>query len=62
MEWKVIKIEVGVSTCIVGSRREEIIEVHVPENATDQEIEEIKSEAAKEWLYENIDFGWCDVK
>ena len=62
MNWKVLKIEVGVSTYIVGSRREGIIEVYVPENATDQEIEEIKSEAAKEWLYENIDFGWRDAE
>lgn len=55
---KEIKFKVSVSTMYVGSLVSDEISVNVPEDATEDEIEEIVGEEAKEWLWENINFGY----
>ena len=59
---KVIKIKVQVSTRYVGSRVEDELEVYVDDNATEQEIETAKEDAARDWMFDQIDWGWQDVE
>lgn len=59
---KVIKITVQVSTRYVGSRVEDELEVYVADDATEQEIETAKEDAAREWMFDQIDWGWQDVE
>lgn len=59
---KVIKITVQVSTRYVGSRVEDKLEVYVADDATEQEIEKAKEDAAREWVFDQIDWGWQDVE
>ena len=59
---KLIKITVQVSTRYVGSRVEDELEVYVDDNATEQEIETAKEDAAREWMFDQIDWGWQDVE
>jgi hypothetical protein len=59
---KVIKIAVQVSTRYVGSRVEEVIDVYVEDDATEKEIEQAKDDTAMEWMFEQIDWGWSDIK
>lgn len=53
-----IKLEVYVSTNKFGSETRDVIEIEIPENATPNEIEQIKEDAAREWMYENIEWGY----
>lgn len=59
---KVIKITVQVSTRYVGSRVEDELEVYVADDATEKEIETAKEDAAREWMFDKIDWGWQDVE
>jgi hypothetical protein len=55
---KKIKLNFYVSTNIVGSQKEEIIEIEVDENLTKQEVNDIIEEEYKEWMYNNLDTCW----
>lgn len=59
---KAIKILVQVSTRYVGSRVEDELEIYVEDDATEQEIETAKEDAAREWMFDQIDWGWQDVE
>jgi hypothetical protein len=59
---KIIKIYVFVSTCYVGSKVEGTIEVYVEDNATDKEIEQAKEDAAREWMFEQIEWNWQNIE
>ncbi|MBL0317483.1 MAG: hypothetical protein IPP69_17630 [Flavobacteriales bacterium] len=59
---KVIKITVQVSTRYVGSQVEDELEVYVADDATEQEIETAKEDAAREWVFGQIDWGWQDAE
>lgn len=58
---KVIKVMANVSTRYIGSRCEDEIEVYVDDNATDEEIEKAKEAAVREWMFEQINWGWTDI-
>ena len=58
---KTIKIRLNVSTIYVGSNYEEEIEFEVEDDATEEEIQAEKEEIAKDWLFENVNWGWIDV-
>jgi hypothetical protein len=59
-----MKIKISVSTGLVGSRREE--EVEVPdqdlEGLSQEEQEKYLDEYAQEWLWSHIDFAWSRVE
>lgn len=58
---KTIKISVFVNTGYVGSQREDEIDVYIDDNATEEEIERAKEDTAREWMFENIDWGYYDI-
>ncbi len=58
---KVLKIKVWVSTRYVGSDRTDEIEVYIDDDATEKEIESAKEDAAREWMFEEIEWGWGDL-
>lgn len=58
---KVIKIIVSVSTRYVGSKVEDELEIYIDNNATKEEIEIAKEDATREWMFEQINWGWKDV-
>ena len=58
---KTIKIRLNVSTIYVGSNYEEEIEFEVEDDATEEEIQAEKEEIVKDWLFENVNWGWIDV-
>jgi hypothetical protein len=59
---KTIRILVSVSTRYVGSKVEEEIEVYVDDDATEQEIEQAKEDTAREWMNEEIEWGYGEVQ
>lgn len=54
----IIEFKVSVSTCYVGSKVSDVLTIEVDDDATQEEIELLKEEVAKEWLWSNIDFYW----
>jgi divalent metal cation (Fe/Co/Zn/Cd) transporter len=54
----IIKFQVYVSTRYVGSKVSVTLELDIDDDATSEEIEKEKEELAKEWLWQNIEFGW----
>jgi hypothetical protein len=58
---KTVTIKVNVSTGYVGSNVEDDVLVYLDEDATEKEIEEAKEVAAREWMFEQIEWGWKDV-
>lgn len=55
------RIKVSLSIGFAGAVHKNIIDVEIPEDATEKEVEEIKEEAAKEWAFNYIDIGWSDL-
>jgi hypothetical protein len=39
-----------------------VIDVYVEDDATEKEIEQAKDDTAMEWMFEQIDWGWSDIK
>lgn len=58
----IVKIKLFVGTRYLGSDVTEEIEVEYPDNATEKEIEEIKEKEFQDWLWDNINCGWEDIK
>lgn len=56
------KFEFSVSTRYVGSEVEETIEIEIPDDATENEIEEIVQQRYDDWLWNNIDTNWEETK
>jgi hypothetical protein len=54
----IIKFDVYVSTRYVGSDVKDTLELDIHDDATPEEIEQAKEELARDWLYENINWGW----
>jgi len=59
---KVIRIAVQVSTRYVNSGVEDEINVYVEDDATEKEIEQAKEDAAREWMFEEIEWGYQDIE
>jgi len=59
-----IKIEVYVSTNLVGSEVTDIIEFddNAFEGLTDSERDDMMNEAAREWMFEHIEWGFDVLK
>lgn len=57
---KIVKINVFVSTNRQGSDVKDTIDVHIDDTWTSEQIEEEKERVTREWMYENIDWGWND--
>lgn len=57
-----VSIDVFVSTKYLGSTVKDTIEIEVDDDATPSEIEREKEQAAKEWMFDNIDWSWVDSK
>lgn len=55
---KTIKVMANVSIRYAGS---EEVEVYVDDDATHEEIEKAKKKAVREWMFEQIEWGWCDI-
>jgi len=56
-----IKIKVFVSTNRLGSEIEDEIQLSVPDNFTEKQIEDAKDKVTKDWMFEQIEFCWSDV-
>jgi hypothetical protein len=55
---KKIKVNFYVSTNVVGSEKEEVVEIEVDENLTEQEVNDIIDEEYTEWMYNELDSCW----
>lgn len=55
-----LKIKVWVSTNRVGSKCEDEIEVYLDGEETAEQIEQAKEDAAREWVFNNLDWGFSD--
>jgi divalent metal cation (Fe/Co/Zn/Cd) transporter len=53
-----IKIKALVSTRYVGSTVEDEFEIDVDDDSTEEEIEEIAESVTREWMFEQIDWGY----
>jgi hypothetical protein len=58
---KKITIEVYAKTRYVGSEVRDKIDFYIDELATDAEIETAKEDAAREWMYEQVDWGFNEI-
>lgn len=59
---KIIKVLAHVSTRYVGSKVEDELEIYVEDDATEQKIETAKEDMVREWMFDQIEWGWQDVK
>lgn len=59
---RVEKIDVILETGFAGATHNDIIEVEIPDDATPEEILEIKEETSREWAFNIISVSWIDVK
>lgn len=59
---KTLKVIVHVSTNRVGSEVSDEIEVEVDDNATPDEIEDAVEFEAKEWMWNNVEFGFAVIE
>ena len=59
IEQKLIKIKVWVSLHTTDA--EEEIDVEIIDGMSGEEIEEVKEQAAKDWMFNQIDWGWSDL-
>jgi metal-sulfur cluster biosynthetic enzyme len=57
-----IKIKVYVTTRYVGCEAKDTLEFDVEDGLTEKEIEEIKEEETRIWMFDQIEFGWSDVE
>jgi hypothetical protein len=62
MKKKVLKINVSVSSKDAASKKQDVIEVEVYENATDEQIKDWKYNATVDWVLENVDWEWSDAE
>ena len=53
-----IKIKAQVSTRYVGSTVEDEFEIEVDDNSTEEEIQQITDEEVKQWMFEQIEWGY----
>ena len=58
---KEVQINVSVSIGYVGCKVNDTISVWIDESWTEKEIEDAKLEATREWLFEQINWGWIDA-
>lgn len=58
---KTVKINVHVDTGYVGSEREDTIDVCIEDGMTASDIESAKEDAAREWMFEQINWGYTDA-
>lgn len=58
---KTIKILANVSTRYVGSKCTEELDIYVEDDATPEEIEKAKEDAVREWVFEQIEWGWTEL-
>lgn len=56
------KFRFTVSTRYLNSEVSEVVEVELDGDETEEEIQVIVNELHDEWVTENIDGGWCEVK
>jgi hypothetical protein len=59
---KIIQINVSLSIGFYNASRNEVIDVYIEEGDTEEEIEKACEEAAKEWMYGYLDWGWSRVE
>jgi divalent metal cation (Fe/Co/Zn/Cd) transporter len=57
-----IKIKALVSTRYVGSTVEDEFEIEVDDNSTEEEIQQIADEEVKQWMFEQIEWGYEIIK
>lgn len=55
---KTIKVEFTVGIGYANATRQETVELDVPENATQDEIEEIIDDNLRQWIADIIDAGY----
>lgn len=58
----VVKINVSLDTGFSGCNYRDTIEVEIPDDATPEEIQNLKEEAASDWAHNHIDIGWSDAE
>jgi hypothetical protein len=59
---KTVKINVSLSIGFVGAEHKDVLDVEIPDNATEEQSEQLKEDAAKDWGWGYIDLGWSDYK
>jgi hypothetical protein len=57
-----IKIKANVSTRYVGSIVEDEFEIDVDDDSTEEEIEKIAEDVTRDWMFEQIDWGYTIEK
>ena len=55
---KTIKVEFSVSTRYVGSRTSDIVEIEVPKDIKDDDLDDYIKPFFEEWIWESIDGYW----
>jgi hypothetical protein len=53
-----IEFEMSVSTRYVGSEVTDTFSIEVDDNATEEEIEKEMEDVTRDWMHEQIDWGW----
>lgn len=57
----IIEIKVSVCTSGIESLIVDEIQFSVPDDFSNEQIEDAKNKHTKEWMFEQIEFGWSDV-
>lgn len=55
---RVVKFEMFVSTSYVGSETRDMGAIEVDDNATEREIRASIEDYTREWMFDNIDWGF----
>jgi hypothetical protein len=58
---KILKIKVLLRIGLTGAERKDIIDVEVPNGASEQDIETLKNNALSDWANNFIETSWDDV-
>jgi hypothetical protein len=53
-----IKVKYHLDTGFVGCTHEEVCDVSVPDDATENEIERELEEYGVDWIFNHIEWGW----
>jgi hypothetical protein len=57
-----VKIKVHLSIGIAGAVHNDVIEIDIPDDATEEVVNQIKDEACEDWANNFIDLGWTDIQ
>lgn len=59
---RIEEISVTLNTGFEGASHHDTLTVEIPDDASLEDIEEIKDEATREWAFNFVEFYWVDKK